>query len=548
MEVIVAVLAFAGSLFAAVGTAAFISRLRSERSGWLGAWSVAAAALCASLGVVAIGHFLGFGPTTFRLYQVTGSLIAPVWLGIGVIQLLARKVPPKFLSWLWGGAFTFVAVIIMAVDPVNKSSEFGKSLPFGSDHWNQPPAYLLIAGHAVVTMILVVGLVLAILRWRNGDEYDADNMHAMLVLMPTGVAMIASFRLDLPGLVRVGLLAVMAAAFWYVILRPLAPYEDEEDEEEESDSGGWDRDGNQRAAAGSGDRKIESARTPASSGPATGGHARVPAAGWRAEPPAARSATAEHGMPGVDRPAPGRQGRRRSGLGDLVAEYRASDREAEYAGRMRPSHDDSFDGQGSGYGMGGDPALAPQRGRHRDTGAHALPGRDTGAHALPGGRDTGAHARSGRGRRARPDRYDQEIGPGSDLPSAGGYHPGPEIAGHRASGNVRPSSSIYGLLTVFTLMDGAGEAFDRLAEETVEGVRRYEPDNLIFVCHGVKQAPLQRIVYELYRDEAAYREHQRQPHVERFVTERQSLVLATNVIELNVNAAKSVPLPSAFPV
>ncbi|MFD0656486.1 putative quinol monooxygenase [Thermocatellispora tengchongensis] len=105
---------------------------------------------------------------------------------------------------------------------------------------------------------------------------------------------------------------------------------------------------------------------------------------------------------------------------------------------------------------------------------------------------------------------------------------------------------MYGLLTVFTLIDGAGEAFDRLAEETVEGVRRNEPDSLVYSCHSVKSAPLQRIVYELYRDEVAYREHQRQPHVERFVTERASLVLATNVIELTVNAAKVMPLPTAF--
>ena len=44
----------------------------------------------------------------------------------------------------------------------------------------------------------------------------------------------------------------------------------------------------------------------------------------------------------------------------------------------------------------------------------------------------------------------------------------------------------------------------------------------------------------------AYRDHQRQPHVERFVNERQAMVLATNIIELNVNAAKVVPLPTAM--
>jgi quinol monooxygenase YgiN len=115
-----------------------------------------------------------------------------------------------------------------------------------------------------------------------------------------------------------------------------------------------------------------------------------------------------------------------------------------------------------------------------------------------------------------------------------------------AAGSVRPSARIYGLLTVFTLIDGAGEAFDRLAEETVEEVRRSEPDTLIFICHAVKSAPLQRIVYEIYRDEVAYTDHQRQPHMERFARERVAHVLAANVIELDLNAAKVVPLPTAY--
>jgi len=53
-------------------------------------------------------------------------------------------------------------------------------------------------------------------------------------------------------------------------------------------------------------------------------------------------------------------------------------------------------------------------------------------------------------------------------------------------------------------------------------------------------------VYELYRDEVAYHEHQRQPHMERFVSQRVAHVLAANVIELNVNSAKVAPLPTAF--
>ena len=51
-------------------------------------------------------------------------------------------------------------------------------------------------------------------------------------------------------------------------------------------------------------------------------------------------------------------------------------------------------------------------------------------------------------------------------------------------------------------------------------------------------APLQRILYEVYRDRAAYDEHQRQPYVTDFEADRRPLVLATNVIELGVRQAK----------
>lgn len=529
MEAIVAVLAFAGALLAAIASGALIGRMRSERSGWAGAWGAAAAALCVALAVVAVGHLIGFGPITFRIYQIGGALIAPVWLAIGVVQLLARTTPPKFLTWLWGGAFTFVALVIMVVDPVNNAAKFGTGLPIAAQHWNQPPAYLLIVGHATVVLILVGGLVLSMLRWRNGDEYDADNMHAMLVLAPIGIALVGVVRFQVPGLAAAGLFTVMAAAIWYVVLRPLAPYEDEEDElGPEPESGGWERD--RRVAAGRSDPPMPSPVAPHGA-PHHGPHPPPDRPPYPAEMPVGAE--------------PGPPGRRRSGLGDLVAEYRAGDREVDYAARMQPRPDDTFGGPATGYIMNqpydrpnGSPAVSGPIGmpRHGDggpeTGVHARL-ESTGAHARV--ESTGAHARVEGGRRARPTPpADQQAGrgPGTGTMYTGG----------------RPAASIYGLLTVFTLLDGAGEAFDKLAEETVEEVRRKEPDSLIFACHAVKQAPLQRIVYELYRDEVAYQEHQRQPHVERFVTERQSLVLATNVIELTVNAAKSAPLPTAYPL
>ncbi|WP_433249824.1 antibiotic biosynthesis monooxygenase [Streptosporangium sp. CA-135522] len=591
MEVLVAVIAFAGALLAAIATVALVGRLRSEPKGWLIAWSITTAALCVSLGVIATGHLVGFGSATFRIYQLAGSMLAPLWLAIGVIQLLARKSGARFAAWLLGTAFTVIASVIMMVDPILQATAFTKVLPPGGLHWGLPPTYLLRAVHVAVVLVLLGGVAIAVMRWRGGDDYDADNMHALLALGPTGLALLGAVSFTVPGVFTVLLLCVTAAAVWYAVLRPLAPYEDED--EDEPEDGGQERRPTGRRAASSPPRDVQ-------------------VAGRRALP---------------------EESPRRSGLGDLVAEYRAGEQDVDYAARMRqqaPGQDEAFGGPATGtfmageYGMpapgqpagGGEytrqppvtgqfgmpagnqatgeydipvneygrpPGQAAGRPSGPSTGEFVMPDAAYGAHpggslqpmpadqafgtspgydqafgAPPGydqaagasaayGRDPGPGGVPGHGQ--VPDRglggasgHGQGPDRGFGAPPAAGYPGGAEQPG----GSSRPSPSTFGMLTVLTLIDGTGERFDRLAEETVEAVRRSEPDTLIYACHSVKSAPLQRIVYEIYRDEVAYADHQRQPHVERFVSERQNMVLATNVIELTVNAAKVMPLPAVF--
>lgn len=473
MEILVAVLAFAGALLAAIATVALIRRLAEETEGWLIAWTVAAAALCVSLGVIGVGYLVGFGVWTFKLYQMTGSLIAPLWLSMGLIQLLAAKVPPRFATWLLGIAFTVVGSAIILFDPVKQVAQMGKVLPSGGAHWSFAAPYVLGTAHVVSLLILLGAMVVAGLRWRSGDDYDTDNLHATLVIAPSGIALVGALRFSVPGVFTTALLLVAAAGIWYSVLRPLAPYDDEDEEEAAIKDDQWER----------------------------------PSTGRRAAP---------------EPVAPAQP--RRSGLGDLVAEYRGE----------TPAADPFEAGPATGYIManGADPMYGgPQ------TGPHPAP-----QPGLEGFAHSGSHS--------RPDFPMPEFpmpATGS-MPATGVVYPGAELAfsPQQQAASSRPSPSIFGLLTVFTLMDGSGDAFDRLADETVEAVRRGEPDTLIYACHAVKSAPLQRIVYELYRDEVAYTDHQRQPHVERFVNERQMMVLATNVIELNVQAAKVVPLPTAL--
>lgn len=110
----------------------------------------------------------------------------------------------------------------------------------------------------------------------------------------------------------------------------------------------------------------------------------------------------------------------------------------------------------------------------------------------------------------------------------------------------------YGRLSIYTLHDDKAREFDRLAERAAEGVRASEPDTLVYVIHVVPKAPMQRIIYEIYRDRGAFLSHERQPHIRQFAADRASCVLATNIIDLRLKYAKvaalgSTPEPAASP-
>jgi quinol monooxygenase YgiN len=127
-----------------------------------------------------------------------------------------------------------------------------------------------------------------------------------------------------------------------------------------------------------------------------------------------------------------------------------------------------------------------------------------------------------------------------DEAAAGEFGALASAAGSPAAAPARP----YGRILIFTLLDDRVADFDRLAEETAEQVRTGEPDTLVYVIHLVPNAPMQRIFYEIYRDRAAFDSHESQPYMQRFVAERRSCVLATNVIELRLKYAKVAPLPA----
>ena len=178
---------------------------------------------------------------------------------------------------------------------------------------------------------------------------------------------------------------------------------------------------------------------------------------------------------------------------------------------------------------------------------------------------TGAGAKDRRrGRRSGRTAGRGRAGPGNPRPTSGparnqSRRPGPRpgspnpawlarrwLAGWPA-GSPCAAARPYGRILIFTLLEDRVTDFDRLAEEAAEYVRTGEPDTLVYVIHLVPNAPLQRIFYEIYRDRAAFDSHESQPYMQRFVAERRTCVLATNVIELRLKYAKVAPLPGPQP-
>src|SRR5579863_6582439 len=77
--------------------------------------------------------------------------------------------------------------------------------------------------------------------------------------------------------------------------------------------------------------------------------------------------------------------------------------------------------------------------------------------------------------------------------------------------------SMFGLCVRFTCKDEtSAEFYDRLVAETIEAIKADEPGTLVYASHLVDGQPLQRIFYELYRDEDAFHAHEAAPHTRRY--------------------------------
>jgi len=140
--------------------------------------------------------------------------------------------------------------------------------------------------------------------------------------------------------------------------------------------------------------------------------------------------------------------------------------------------------------------------------------------------------------------FDSEIYTGAIDAYSPGEAGGPSGRNGRPARDTEPRGPLFGQITIYTVLDERIDDFDRMTERVVEQVRANEPGTLVYIAHAVPTAPMQRILYEVYQNRAAYDDHLQRPYVARFEAERRAMVLATNSIELGLQQAKVSPLPS----
>ncbi len=511
--------AAAGTLAALVGTVWLIRRCAQATRADLVAWVIALAGIVIGLAAQAAGYHRGFGPATFRAAQLGLALVAPLALAWGMAELAARRLAMRFTARLCLGGLFVVAAVIMATD-VLSNQPFSQAWPLARAHYQFLPLGLLAVVAVVVVLTVVCTLAAAGLRARQDPGWRP-------VLLVLGLAAVAALATQ-------GLLATLPVNSGYAALSLVAAV----------------------AATLAGDRaaRVRLAALRAA------GHGAAPAGRGGGGPDWSRYGS---GYAGDDSMDLYRDGYRYGDSGAYPA-YQSDQYGSGSAGFAAPGFgSQEFDSQDfdsqefkarldSGGFAPADSGDSRGFAASGDSRGFAAQGIDPDAEPVTGAfdalyRDSPAAAR----------RPDATAGPAAATGSVPGEpETGMQLAalddaalGEAALGGAALGAAaladpaadterLYGQIAIYTLLESGAAEFDRLASTVLEQVRASEPDTLVFVVHGVPSAPLQRILYQVYRDRTAYDEHQRKSYVTDFEARLRPLVLATNVIELGVREAK----------
>ncbi|HXF19532.1 MAG TPA: hypothetical protein VN597_03685 [Streptosporangiaceae bacterium] len=507
--------ALAGTV-AALGGLVLLIRLcaRTPRMDMV-AWVVAMAGLVIALAAQAAGYQRGFGPATFRAAQLGVALVTPLALAWGMAELAAKGLVARFAARLCLAGLFVVASVILATD-VLSARPFSQAWPTARMHFEYLPLGLLALIAVVSVLTAVVALATVGLRTRH----DAGWRRALPAVASAGVAVLAVQGLQAslldnaayPGL-SVVIVVLAALAGERASRLPLSTLRAPRGR---ADDHGWPPPGQPGNAAddppgryADGYRRYDDTGGFGGDRYGAGGHPGYPGGGYDT-----------------------------GGFGPATGDFQAG--EAAGYGPDQYPHTGQFSSYPAGEFGGPHGGAAPEP----VTGAFDALYRENAAAARRPGPGAGPAAADGTGSGVEPVTGMQLAAlEEAVLERAAQAGPGPgATAGGGAADAPLDTERLYGQIAIYTLLEAGAAEFDRLAGRVLDEVATGEPDTLVYVVHGVPSAPLQRILYQVYRDRAAYDEHLRQPYVADFDARLRPLVLATNVIELGVRQAKVTAL------
>jgi quinol monooxygenase YgiN len=499
-----------GALFAAVGSGVLLARCFRGPRGDLIAWSLALLGLLVSLGSQTFGYLTGFDGATFRATELGGQVIAPLALTLGLCEVAAKSMGARFCARLYIPSLALVGTVVLLLDQLAPAA-FTKAWPDPAVYYQTPPDYVLMFAIGPVTAIVSLIAVATVVRrsgepgWNPVLRPELMAGAAAIMLAYPSLAQLVRYQAHIHLPIRSGFTLLCAAA---AALTWLAGARIGELPLDMLHGSGRGRGGRFHSADRSGDSEP--------SGP-------VPAwaAGLQRSGPDERNASRNFGRDGGEGSWPDERAR----VGDSWRPGEPVDgaRHAEPVGTAR---------SGEPVGRGG-------RGDQRYESAE-LPPADFATGDFVAGdfatEDAGHDAAGGwQPGRQEPD-GEQEFG--------GGWRSDGQRELDSRAGEEAGRAQLFGQIAIYTLLEDTVNEFDQLTERVVEQVRSHEPDTLVYIVHAVPSAPLQRILYEVYRDRRAYERHGQQPYARQFEADRRPYVLATNVIELGLQQAKVSPFPS----
>jgi quinol monooxygenase YgiN len=515
-----------GAVVAAVGTGVLVARSTSKPRIYSAAWSLALFGLAIGLAAATLGFLAGYGSLLFRAMELGTQLITPLSLVIVMIETTGKSLAARFAMRLAIVAISVIALVILGTDPINPDLTFSSSWPDPVKFYQLAPLTVLglIALLTAITAVSALGVLM--LRSRRDRLPSAETrpvqftaLAALVIVLP-GLIWLANkgagISLPIPAQDVFALCCTVAAGLvWYAAR--MAGNQDLSQVGAGSAAGQDDRD--QRTSEDWDDRSGYGRSDRASRGQYEAGDYDQYGSGRHDDYDSRRSSRA----PGYD---DDHYGESRStprydepvsdvmypGLAALAAEPSGGGEEA-----VRFSEPGQFIHTG---------AIDPRAG-YDDSGQY-----DADDLARPDGgygEDSGVF-------------YADDTGYGfSRVEADNGRTPGWDGPADQRS---EPRGDLFGQITIYTLIEGRTDDFDRLTEWVVAQVQSKEPDTLVYIVHAVPTAPLQRILYEVYRDRDAHEEHLNRQYVITYEVEQRPFVLATNVIELGLQQAKVSPLPT----